>query len=327
MKRHALYFTAPGSVAVREENLPPPPSGHALVQTLHSAISPGTEMLVYRGQFPSALAVDETITALNGAFAYPLKYGYASVGRVARVGKGVGRGWIDKLAFAFQPHQSHFTAPVESLLPVPENVDAETALFLPTMETAVNFLLDGQPLIGERVAVLGQGIVGLLTTALLALHPLASLITFDRYALRREASLALGAHLSLDPAAEPDLQADLTYELSGAPAALNTAIAVTGFDGRVVIGSWYGQKKAALDLGGRFHRSRLRLISSQVSTLTPTLTARWTKTRRLEVAWAMLRAAQPARLITHRFAFDDAAEAYALVDKHPEQCIQVALNY
>jgi threonine dehydrogenase-like Zn-dependent dehydrogenase len=164
--------------------------------------------------------------------------------------------------------------------------------------------------------------------------------------MRRLMSLELGAHASLDPAAmvsrglAPNLGsaslgtgaytsdgADLTYELSGEPRALDQAIAGTRFDGRVVIGSWYGRKRVDLDLGGRFHRSRIRLIASQVSTLAPGWTGRWTKSRRLDVAWEMLRQVKPARLITHRFPIAEAPLAYALLDEHAEEAIQVMLTY
>lgn len=333
MLRHSLYFTAPHTVEVREESLPPLAAGQVLVQTLCSAISPGTEMLVYRGQVPTEMAVDETIAALGGQFQFPLKYGYSSVGRVIELGPNADAAWLGRTVFAFNPHESHFIADPLKLIPLPEAIDIETALFLPNMETAVNFLLDGAPLIGERVAVLGQGVVGLLTTALLARCPLANLTTFDHYPLRRETSLAFGAHASLEPNNPPALQADLTYELSGSPAALDAAIALTGFDGRIVIGSWYGQKRASLDLGGRFHRSRIRLISSQVSTVTPALLGRWSKARRLQVAWERLRlmsherAVQPARLITQRFPLAEAAQAYTLIDQRPEACLQVTLTY
>ena len=221
-------------------------------------------------------------------------------------------------------------------MPVPLPLSPEAAAFVPNMETAVNFLMDGQPLIGEQVVVFGQGVVGLLTTALLARLPLTSLVTLDRYPLRRQTSLALGAHTSLDPAEPQTLArlhallqqgADLTYELSGNPAVLEPAIAATGFSGRVVIGSWYGQKRAEIDLGGRFHRSRMRLISSQVSTLAPEWTGRWSKARRLQVAWWMLEQVQPAHLITHRFPLARAAEAYAMLDQHPEAALQVILTY
>jgi threonine dehydrogenase-like Zn-dependent dehydrogenase len=252
------------------------------------------------------------------------------------VGAQVAPEWQDRLVFSFHPHESHFLASPAELMPVPPSVSPEEAAFLPNMETAVNFLMDGQPLIGEQVVIFGQGIVGLLTTALLARLPLASLVTLDRYALRRQTSLALGAHASLDPA-EPQaltrlhavLQqgSDLTYELSGNPAALEPAIAATGFSGRVVIGSWYGQKRADINLGGRFHRSRIRLISSQVSTLAPQWTGRWSKARRLQVAWRMLEQVRPAHLITHRLPLAQAAQAYAMLDQHPEETLQVILTY
>ena len=337
----ALYFTAPSQVSVREEPLPPPAPGQVLVQTIVSAISPGTELLIYRGQAPTDIPLDETITALAGTFAFPLRYGYAAVGRVIAVGSAAEEAWQGRLIFAFQPHASHFLGLPEALLPVPDTLSPEEAAFLPNMETAVNFLMDGHPVIGEQVVVFGQGVVGLLTTALLARFPLSRLVTLDHFPWRRERSLALGAHLSLDANApdalarlqdglregHPDTGADLTYELSGNPAALDHAIAVTGFSGRIVIGSWYGRKRADLNLGGRFHRSRLRLISSQVSTLAPEWGGRWTKRRRLQVAWDMLQQLRPAPLITHRFPMAQAGEAYALLDQHPEAALQVLLTY
>jgi len=145
-----------------------------------------------------------TIAALAGTVGFPLKYGYAAVGQVVAVGAQVAPEWQDRLVFSFHPHESHFLASLAELMPVPSGVPPETAAFLPNMETAVNFLMDGQPLIGEQVVIFGQGVVGLLTTALLARLPLAGLITLDRYTLRRETSLALGAHASLDPA-EPQV--------------------------------------------------------------------------------------------------------------------------
>ncbi len=186
---------------------------------------------------------------------------------------------------------------------------------LPNMETAVNFLLDGAPLLGEQVVVFGQGIVGLLLTALLAKMPLAGLVTLDLFPRRRLISEGLGAQASLDPTATGVLAkarammadnrfyqgADLTYEVSGQPTALDQAIEITGYHGRVIIGSWYGRKKAELNLGGDFHRSRIRLISSQVSTIAPELTGRWTKPRLLGLAWRMLQEIPPASLITHSF--------------------------
>jgi 2-desacetyl-2-hydroxyethyl bacteriochlorophyllide A dehydrogenase len=331
-----LYFTAPEQVEVQEEKLPDLAPGQVLVETDLSAISPGTELLVYRGEFPRDQPVDSCIPGLEGDFQYPLAYGYACVGHVIELGPGVDQGWLSRLVFSFQPHATHFVTSFEALHPVPESLSAETAVFLPNMETAVNLVQDAAPLLGERALVLGQGIVGLLTSALLAEFPLEVLVSCDHYPLRRQASTVLGLTASLDPARADYFEqvrallksgADLTLELSGSPSALDHAIQLTAFSGRIVIGSWYGEKVTTVDLGGRFHRSRIKLISSQVSSIAPDLSGRWDKTRRFEVAWAALERILPEKWITHRFSFEQAGEAYRLLDKSPEAAIQVIFDY
>ena len=336
MNRRSLYFVAPKQLEVREEPCPSPNADQVLVETRLSAISPGTERLVYRGQFPEGMAVDTTIGSLSGSFSYPLKYGYAAVGQVLAAGRSVDTAWEGQWVFAFHPHESHFVAEPEDLIPLPSEITPEQAVFAPNMETAVNFVLDGAPLIGEQVVVFGQGVVGLLTTAILARFPLGNLLTIDRLANRRQTSLELGAFACLAPDElaerdQIDVQlsggADLTYELSGAPSALDQAISVTGFAGRVVVGSWYGNKPVELNLGGAFHRSRIRLISSQVSSLDPAISGRWTKVRRFGLAWEMIRQVQPQRLITHRFPLESAGQAYELLDQSPESAIQIIFTY
>jgi threonine dehydrogenase-like Zn-dependent dehydrogenase len=203
------------------------------------------------------------------------------------------------------------------------------------METAINLVQDGAPIFGERVLVLGQGIVGLLTASLLNEFPLDALVTADCYPLRCNSSPTT-PHLSLDPHAmgfrERAIEflkegADLTFELSGNPAALNDAIALTRFCGRIVIGSWYGEKQVEVNLGGTFHRSRIKLISSQVSTIAPELEGRWDKSRRFDAAWKALERVKPEKWITHRFPIHEAEEAYRLLDENPQQTIQVILTY
>jgi 2-desacetyl-2-hydroxyethyl bacteriochlorophyllide A dehydrogenase len=334
--RHSLYYTAPRQVEVCQEDLPELGPGKVLVQTNLSAISPGTEMLVYRGEFPQDIPVDETIDALTSQFAYPLKYGYSLVGEVIALGQGVDPIWMGRRVFAFHPHESHFVSEPAALMPVPDDLSSEQAVLLPNMETAVSLIMDGAPRIGENVIVFGQGIVGLLTTRLLTQFPLSNLITLDQHPLRRQTSRQIGANTSLEPdASKPRAQilelmpagADLTYELSGSPAALNQAIQVTGYAGRVVIGSWYGEKKASLDLGGYFHRSRIRLISSQVSRLAPELSGRWSKERRFDLVWQYLGTIEATQFITHRIPFQQADRAYRLIDQKPGESIQVLLTY
>ena len=334
MECKKVYFTAPGQVEVRQSSLPPLAQGQMLVETICSAISPGTEMLLYRGQFPKDLS--DAHDALSSSLGYPMPYGYACVGRVTKISKDMRHRWLGRLVFAFQPHTSQFIAKPDELFPLPEGMTPETACFLPNMETAVNLVQDAAPILGERALVFGQGIVGLLTTALLAEFPLASLVTCDCYPLRREASLSLGASAALDPNASDFREqvrkllssgADLSLEISGSPAALDDAIALTGFGGRVVIGSWYGEKRVSLDLGGAFHRSRIKLIASQVSTIAPELRGRWDKARRFEVAWEALERIQPQKWITHRIPLEQAGEAYRLLDENPQETIQIILEH
>ncbi|MCO6453189.1 MAG: zinc-binding alcohol dehydrogenase [Caldilineales bacterium] len=337
LKRQSLWFLAPGQVEIREESLPSPRPGQVLVRTLVSAISAGTEMLVYRGQTPGGMAADVSIAALSGSLDFPLKYGYACVGRVEDVAGGSQAGWDGRLVFAFNPHETRFWVDPADLLTLPADLDLEDAVFLPNMETAVNFLHDGCPLLGERVLVLGQGVVGLLTTALLARMPLALLATADGFPMRRHTSIDWGAHRSLDPTnpvtpaqlaqlAHPN-GFDLVYELSGNPAALDTAITQAGFGGRIVIGSWYGTKRSAIDLGSVFHRNRLSLISSQVSSIAPELRGRWDKERRFALALDTIQEIRPARLISHRFPFSQATQVYDLLDSQPQDVLQTLLVY
>lgn len=336
-----VTFTAPGQVEIRSESLPPPGPGEALVQTLASGISAGTELLILRGQAPPGMTADESLPSLTGTLDFPLKYGYAAAGKVIALGPQTDMRLNGSLVFAFYPHQSHFIAPVESLLVLPADLPAEHAVLLPNLETAVALVHDGRPAVGEQAAVFGQGIVGLLTTALLSRMPLQRLLTFDRHPARRQTSLDLGADASLEPASADvaertrellsdgagDSAADLCFELTGDPQALDQAIAICGFDGRVIIGSWYGRKRASLDLGGRFHRSRIRLISSQVSTIDPALRGRWDHRRRLRFAQSLLPDLPVERLISHRVPFEQAAEAYHLLDQQPGQALQVVLIY
>ena len=326
----SLVFTAPRRVEVLTAPLPRLQNDEVLVETLCSAISAGTEMLVYRGQFPH---LHDSQDGLSSDLEYPLAYGYACVGKVREVGRSVNREWQDRLVFAFHPHSSSFIIHPSSLIPIPHSLLPENACFLPNMETAVNLVQDGAPILGERVLVLGQGVVGLLTASLLSEFPLENLAVVDGIELRRRELKVESGKLKVKSLSPADLRPstfdsfDLVFELTGSPAALNTAIEHTTFSGRIVIGSWYGQKRAEIDLGGSFHRSRIRLISSQVSSISPELSGRWDKPRRFEVAWQALERIQPQKWVTHRFSIDEAGKAYQLLDEHPQETIQVIFEY
>lgn len=332
-----LTFTAPRRVEVRETPLPALQDDEVLVESVCSAVSAGTEMLVYRGEFPQLYDAHDSVSS---ELKYPLAYGYACAGRVRKIGKSVNSEWEGKSVFSFQPHTSYFAAKPENLFPIPHSLTPENACFLPNMETAVNLLQDGAPVLGERVLVLGQGVVGLLTASLLCNFPLEELVVVDAYEMRCNALGADSGNLKTIKLTPEELKNtrhsksgyaqekfDLTFELTGSPSALNDAIEHTAFSGRIVVGSWYGQKQAQIDLGGSFHRSRIRLISSQVSTISPELSGRWDKSRRFDVAWKAIERIQPQKWITHRFSLGDAAKAYRLLDENPQETIQVVFDY
>lgn len=331
-----LWFTGPGNVEVRSIELELPAADEVIVEVICSAISAGTEMLVYRGQLPKEIALDANIETLQNQN-YPLQYGYACVGTVIQLGKNVDDSWLGQTVFAFQPHASHFASRIENLISVPTDVSAEDAVFLANMETAVNLMQDGKPVIGERVLVLGQGIVGLLLTNLLAQLPLTEILVADKWLARRQLANQLGAN-TFDPLILEECKAqqnrlekvqgaDLIFELTGMPEALNAAIDFSGYHSRIVVGSWYGSKVAPVYLGGAAHRNRLQIITSQVSSIAPELTGRWSKARRFEVAWNMIRQLQPSLFVSHRNSLDDAPIIYKYLDQQAESLIQALFVY
>ncbi len=341
MNRKSLYFTQPETIEIRQETLTKPGRDQLLVETQLSAISAGTELLLYHGKIPENMPQDPSLEAYSGTFEFPVKYGYATIGKVVDVGRTVAPTWIGQTVFSFHPHESHFLATESELVPVPENLAVEDALFLPNMESAVSFMMDARPIIGESVAVLGQGVIGLLTTALLQRFPLGKIITFDLFENRREKSLELGATASFDPSRNnieksigshfssdgEFIGADVIFELSGSPDVLNLALQIAGFESRILVGSWYGSRTANLHLGESFHRDHIRMISSQVSRISSQFSGRWTKSRRFETVIKMLNEINPSTLITHRVSFENADRAYQLLDDQPDEAIQVILEY
>lgn len=334
MSDRRIVFTEPQTVTVEPVAVESPGPNELLVETTWSGISPGTEMLVYQGAVPDEMAADVTLPTLDGDLSYPTAYGYASVGTVAEVGSEVSPAWLDRSVFVFHPHQTRFCTTVEDVVPVPDQVSPRHMTLLPTVETATNFLLDGQPRIGERVVVFGAGVVGLATTRLLAEHPVDELVVVEPLPARRELALELGADRAVTPDRVSSLftdrtpaGADLIYELSGHPEALDDAVDVAGYGGRIVVGSWYGTKRAPLDLGSSFHRERISITSSQVSTIAPADRGRWSKSRRLDVAKRQLPSLPFDRLVTDVVPFDDAPTAYRRIDQHPADTVQVLLQY
>jgi NADPH:quinone reductase-like Zn-dependent oxidoreductase len=315
MPAHALFHTAPRCVEIRELASPRPAAGEFVVRTLCSGISGGTERLVYRGEVPAELALDDTIGALGGTFAYPFAYGYACVGQVVESGQTV---------FAFHPHQDVFAARADELIPLPAVEPASATLF-PLVETALQVTLDAGTGYRERVIVLGAGVLGLLTGLLLQRSGWRPLIA-EPQAWRRELASSLGA-TAVAPEDLAEEQVPLVIDASGNPDAPAMALAMLAHEGTLLIASWFGTKPVLLPLGGAFHRRRLIIRSTQVSTVPARLSGTWTRSRRRQETVELLAELPLAELCTHVFAFSDAAEAFRAVDAGTPGLMHAVLDY
>ena len=328
----SVWFPRAREVEIRDETVGRPGPGEVRIHAIASGLSHGTEMLVFRGEVPTDLALD--LPTLAGSYAFPIKFGYASVGRVVETGAGVTELAPGDHVFVHHPHQQEYVVRAAAAVRLPKRLPPELGVFLANCETALNVVLDAHPYLGDEVAVFGQGVVGLLVTQLME-RAGAAVTAVEPIAVRRELALRGGAEDAVTPEAAAariatrtnGRGADVVIEASGNGGALQLAIDAAAFQASVVVCSWYGSKPVSLDLGSRFHRQRLRLVSSQVSRLDPALAPRWDRQRRLDTALALLEELVLGPLISHRIPFAKAAEAYELVDQRPEETVQVILTY
>jgi 2-desacetyl-2-hydroxyethyl bacteriochlorophyllide A dehydrogenase len=324
----AVVFDGPRRVAVRPVDGPAPGDGDVVVRTLWSGISSGTEMLAYRGEIDPALPLDETIGALAGSFTFPFRYGYSCVGRVEGTRPGIADG---QLVFAFHAHQDVFAAPAEDVV-VLDDVDPRAATLFPLVETALQAALDAGPVLEDAVVVTGLGVVGVLTGLLLQ-RAGARVVGVEPRGDRRSVAATVGLE-AIAPEEAPAWIAReapdgvrLVVEASGRPEALGDALRSLAHEGEVLVVSWYGTKEVRLALGAEFHRRRLRIRSTQVSTIPALLAGRWTRARRRAVVRRLLRELPLAPLATHSFPFDRATEAFAAVDRGDAGLVHAALCY
>lgn len=332
LEARAVWFAAAHTAELRTEKIPPPGPGEVRVKTIASAISHGTEMLVYRGEVPRGLDLD--LPTLAGSYALPIKFGYATVGRVLDAGSGATLAPGDPV-FVHHPHQDLFV--VSSDLPVRllDGLDPMSGLFFANAETALGVVHDAQLRLGETAVVFGQGVVGLLVTRLLKLAGAARVLAVDPLEKRRELALEGGADEALSPEDLPDRVfeanggrgADVAVEVSSSGAALQAAVDAVADEGTVVVASWYGTKAVNLSLGGRFHRGRVKLRSSQVGRINPELNPRWDRARRTQTVLRLLPELRLEKLISHRIPLGDAPAAYRLVDEKPGETVQVVLTH
>ncbi|HKA68626.1 MAG TPA: zinc-binding alcohol dehydrogenase [Actinomycetes bacterium] len=331
VRARAVQFTAPGRIDLVSVDLPEQVSSTDLiVRSVYSGISAGTEMLAYRGELDADISLDESLSGLSGSFDYPFRYGYSCVGRVEQ---GTAMFPAGSMVFAFHPHQDRFVVADRDAVLLEEGADARLATLFPLVETALQLTLDAGPGLDETVVVTGLGAVGLLT-ALLLRRAGAAVLAAEPREWRREIAAALGI-TAVPPERLPALVAEATagrgtpmlLELSGAPAALAEGLAILAPEGSALVGSWYGTKRVSLSLGSQFHRRRLTIRSSQVSSIPAALRGRWDLDRRRATVRRLLAELPLQVLATSEFPFADAASAYAAVDRGEPGLLHAALRY
>ncbi|HZT95560.1 MAG TPA: zinc-binding alcohol dehydrogenase [Chloroflexota bacterium] len=327
MPARAVWFSGRECVEILYEGPPIPGPNDIRVHALASGISQGTELMVLRGLAPASLPLD--LPTLEGTYDFPIKFGYASVGRVVERGRKVRHPARGDLVFVHHPHQTEYVVPAVDAVVLDPHADAAVGTLLANMETAVNVVWDAEPRLGEHAVVFGQGIVGLLVARLLMLAG-TRVTAVEPHDERRKTARTMGISVlaSIDVEEErAHMHADLAVECSGNPGALNTAISCLAMEGRVVVASWYGLKRASIDLGGAFHRKRLRLISSQVGSIPSEMGARWDRRRRIELARDLLSQLDLNPLITHRVPFEEAWSLYKLLLDNPGSAVHAVLTY
>jgi len=278
----ACWLAEPGRAELRTETLPAPGPGEVRVRALHSGISRGTETLVFRGEVPPSEFERMRAPFQQGDFPAPLKYGYSSVG-VVEAGPTELQG---RTVFCLHPHQSHYVVPAEAVHPLPDGVPPARAVLAANLETAVNAMWDAAPRVGDRIAVVGGGTVGLLVAWLAARLPGCQVQLVDVRAERQAIAHRLGAGFALPGAAHRE--ADVVVHASGHPEGLATALDLAGFEATVLELSWYGRRPVSVPLGAAFHARRLVLKSSQVGHVAAAQRARWSHRRRFALALSLL---------------------------------------
>jgi len=295
----AFWVAAPGRGELRTESIAGPADDEVLVRALYSGVSRGTESLVFNGRVPRSEWERMRAPFQAGDFPGPVKYGYACVGQVERGPASR----LGQTVFVLHPHQTRFVVPAEAAHALPHDVPAGRGILAANLETAINGLWDGQPHVGDRIAVVGAGVVGCLTAWLAAKIPGCSVELVDRNPARAPIAAALGARFATPDAAARE--ADLVVHASGNPAGLALALELAGREARVVELSWFGDQAVSLPLGGAFHARRLTLVSSQVGTAPSDQRARWDTGRRLRLALSLLTDPVLDVLFTGESAFDD----------------------
>jgi NADPH:quinone reductase-like Zn-dependent oxidoreductase len=311
----ALWIAAAGRAELRDE---PEPLGEVVVETVFTGISRGTEALVFAGRVPEAERARMRCPLQAGDFPFPVRYGYAAVGRAVAGPPGL----AGRDLFVLHPHQNRFAAPAAMCALLPDGVPAHRAVLAANMESALNVVWDAGAAPCDRVAVIGAGVVGALAGWLCARAPGAEVTLVDVNPERAALATALGCRFAAPGGAPRDC--DLVIHASGTGAGLAAALEAAGTEATVIEASWHGDSAPAVPLGGAFHSRRLRLVSSQVGRVPAARAPRWSTRRRLGAALGLLRAAELDALISGETAFEDLPDRYgAILDDPATLCHRI----
>jgi threonine dehydrogenase-like Zn-dependent dehydrogenase len=298
----AFWLREPGVGEIRPVEVRDPEPGEVLVTTLRTGVSRGTETLVFRGGVPADQVAQMRAPFQEGDFPGPVKYGYLNVGRVDQGPPDL----LGRTVFCLFPHQTAYVVPATAVVAVPDDVPLDRAVLAGTVETAVNALWDAAPLVGDRVAVVGGGMVGLCVARLLTGIPGAEVTVVDVDPERAGVATALGARFAAPADAPGDR--DLVVHASASAAGLQLSLDLLAPEGTVLDLSWYGDTEVSLRLGGAFHSRRLSVRASQVGTVSPARRGRRSTTDRLRLALELLRDPAYDALVTGSSPFDDLPE-------------------
>ncbi len=317
----AFWIRSPGDAGIQSEALEPRAPGDVQVRTLFSGISRGTESLVFSGSVPQSQFEAMRAPFQSGDFPGPVKYGYISVGVIEegpaeRIGERV---------FCLYPHQDRYRVPASAAVPLPADLPAGRAVLAANMETAINALWDATPMVGDRILIIGAGVLGLLTAWLCRQIPGTEITLVDVNPARRDIAEAWGLPFALQ--ADPGSAADRVIHASGNPAGLEQALNAAGPEATIVELSWYGDRRVTLPLGEAFHSRRLLLKSSQVGRIPPDRSTRWNFRRRLMLALDLLRDERLDRLITGESPFDQLPEVMAKLSTDPGDSLCHRIRY
>jgi 2-desacetyl-2-hydroxyethyl bacteriochlorophyllide A dehydrogenase len=301
----AFWLRSPGQGEIRSATLPDPGSDEVLVRTRYTGISRGTETLVFAGRVPASQYAAMRAPFQEGEFPGPVKYGYLSVGVVTDGSRGL----IGRTVFCLYPHQTMYVVPASAVIPVPDGVPPARAVLAGTVETAVNALWDAAPLVGDRITVVGAGMVGCSVARLAARIPGVRVQLVDSDPARAGVAEALGVEFALP--AEAATGRDLVVHASATSAGLQRSLDLLAPEGTVIELSWYGDREVNLSLGGEFHSRRLTIRSSQVGTVSPARQGRRTFADRLALALELLRDPVFDALITGESRFDQLPDVLA----------------